>query len=408
LDKIKILFVSNSGYPSPNVGGSNKIIYEVLRHLDYSRYKTSFFSYDLKADYALSDELNIDQRVRVSLKRRTGKKMYESFFPYRKITSSILYLKYYFRKRDKYFFKHQKYFESFNVIHAHDSLPGYFFKGLVKPKKILTIHSKGSVVSEMKENLPKTQFYKKLLDDFEGKEKLAFDNADVVTFPSKVARDMFLSDLRIGSEALEKTTIIHNGIDINYVDQIESRDIFYRYNIDEGIYDLILLNVAAHIKPKNIDLILAAVKMLKVDYGRKVLFINAGIGYLTEQLKSITKDLDLNENVKLLGPIPNEDIIRFMKKCDIFIMPSERVVYDIVILEALACGIPVIASNEEGNKEIINNEVNGLLLEYLTPSEIVNKVLICLSNPLPPKSKQIKFGNSIEHMMDKYKEIYET
>ena len=54
----KILFTSLTGYPNPNTGGPNKIIFEILKKLDYARYSPSFFSYDAKIEYKSPEDLN--------------------------------------------------------------------------------------------------------------------------------------------------------------------------------------------------------------------------------------------------------------------------------------------------------------------------------------------------------------
>jgi len=64
-----------------------------------------------------------------------------------------------------------------------------------------------------------------------------------------------------------------------------------------------------------------------------------------------------------------------MRVCDFLIMPSERVVFDMVILEALASGLCVIASEEGGNIEIIQEGINGYFIKDFTSSEILAKII---------------------------------
>lgn len=403
----KILFVASSGYPNPNVGGSNKIIYEILKNIDYSKWKPSFFSYDLKSNYSTTKDLDIDQSKKVSLKRRIGNTLYNNFIPYKIVTSSDFYLKYHFNKREKYFIKHKEFFESFDIIHLHDSNISHYFNEINKPFKVLTIHSKGTRASESAE----TNFYGNLFVEsfvkFKNQEKIGFQTVDAITFPSISSREMFLQDLNITSNDNQIVRIINNGIDCEYITNVEKTNIFERYEIIDKMFELKLLNVAAHINPKNLDLIIKTVNELKRSHGKNVLFINIGVGYLTGYLKSLVNKLDLVNDVKFLGAISNKDVIKLMKSCDILIMPSEKVVFDMVILEALATGITIIASNQGGNREVIINNQNGYLIDDLNPETIALKILSADKQKIKENaiSTSKRFDSKI--MIRKYEALYD-
>lgn len=396
---IKILFIAYSGYPNPNIGGSNKIIYEILKHLDYSEFSPSFFSYDALIEYKSSEDLANDQKVKTFLKRRTGKKLYEKLSFYRYITSSSSYLKIYFIKRDRFFKKHKTYFKKFDIIHIHNSLVAYYFKTINNPKKILTVHSKGAVVSEMNEQLQSSSF-ENILMEFKDRERIAFKNMDLITFPSNAAKKMYLKDLNLNEK--ENTKIIYNGVDIEYIKNIQPDQILNKYEIIKKDYEGIILNIANHVRAKNIDTLIKAVKILKEDHNKSFLLINAGVGYLTDELKSLAVKLNISSQVKFLGQIPNNDVIRLMKVCDYLIMPSTRVVFDMVILEALAAGITVIASNEGGNKEIIKNGENGHLIGEISEKEISS----CIVEKPSMKLNNQKDILPIEDMVNNYSKLY--
>ena len=397
---IKILFIAYSGYPNPNIGGSNKIIYEILKRLDYSKFNPSFFSYDALIEYKSSKDLVSDQKVKTFLKRRTGKKLYEKFSLYRYFTSSPLYLRIYFYKKDRFFKKHRTYFNKFDIIHIHNSLAAYYFIKINKPKKILTVHSKGAVVSEMNEQLH-SNYLKSLLNEFRDRERTAYNRMDLITFPSNAAKKMYLKDLNLIEK--DNINIIYNGIDKDYIKNIQPDKIFNKYKIIKKDYEGIILNIANHVRAKNIDNLIKSVKILKEDYNRSFLLINAGVGYLTDELKTLASDLQVSSQVKFLGQIPNEDVIRLMKVCNYLIMPSTKIVFDMVILEALATGITVIASNEGGNKEIIKDGENGYLIEDKSGNEVINIILDKKKINANLKSKFI-----VNEMVSKYLELYLT
>ena len=398
---IKILFVAYSGYPNPNTGGSNKIIYEILKRLDYSKYSPSFFSYDALIEYNSSAELESDQKPKTFLKRRTGQKLYEKCSIYRYFTSSPLYLRIHFSKKDRFFHKHKKYFNKFDIIHIHNSLAAYYFIKLTKPKKILTVHSKGAIVSEMKEEKC-LQNLERLFNEFRNRERIAYHSMDLITFPSNAAMQMYLKDLNLNKK--NNICIIYNGIDLDYISNIHSDQILDRYEIIEKDYEGIILNVANHVREKNIDKLIKSIKILKENYNKSFLLVNAGVGYLTDELMKLASELKVSPQVKFLGQIPNVDVIRLMKVCDYFIMPSTNVVFDLVILEALAAGITILASSEGGNKEIIIDEKNGYLIEDISETNISRYII---------ENKIIKSNNSnniplIVDMVNNYCMLYKN
>ena len=208
-------------------------------------------------------------------------------------------------------------------------------------------------------------------------ENEAISEADVITFPSYAALELFKSKKSIIEE---KTKVIYNGIDLDLIQKINSPVSFEKiFRINTKPY-VKILNISDHIEPKNIELILLALYELIKNLKLKVLFINVGKGPLTKKYLSLVKEFNISGNVKFLGKIRNEDAITLMKDADYLLQPSKRVIFDYVILEALACGTTVIASNEGGNKEIISDFQNGYLLKEYSVNEIIK--IISQSNKI--------------------------
>jgi glycosyltransferase involved in cell wall biosynthesis len=189
---------------------------------------------------------------------------------------------------------------------------------------------------------------------------------------------------------------------LDYINNILPEQILNKYGIVKIKYDGLILNVGSHIKVRNIDILIQTIKYLKDIYNKNYLLINAGTGYLTSQLQKLVEELKVNSQVKFLGQIPNKDVIRLMKACDLFIMPSERVIFDMVILEALSSGIKVIASADGGNKEIIKDGENGYLIDNISPQSIANIVISNLSLNRFNQNKLI----TIKEMIKDYIDIY--
>lgn len=88
-----------------------------------------------------------------------------------------------------------------------------------------------------------------------------------------------------------------------------------------------------------------------------------GEEYLEEELKKYIENKSIDNNVKMLGRI--DDISKFYELIDVFILPSiEPEPFGLVVIEAMSCGIPVIATNHGGPCEIINSGYDGYLADY--------------------------------------------
>jgi glycosyltransferase involved in cell wall biosynthesis len=122
------------------------------------------------------------------------------------------------------------------------------------------------------------------------------------------------------------------------------------------------------------DLIEAISKIKKED----IYYLIAGEGDLRNELLAKIENLRLESKIQLLGR--QEDIIRFFKVIDIFILPSKWEAFGNVIIEAGCSGLPVIASNVGGIKEIIINNNDGLLFESGNVLDLVSKIEYLIDN----------------------------
>jgi glycosyltransferase involved in cell wall biosynthesis len=93
-----------------------------------------------------------------------------------------------------------------------------------------------------------------------------------------------------------------------------------------------------------------------------VKFKIGGDGYLKKELHELAAKLGIMELIEWTGYIPRDNAPAFFNSSDVFVLPSRSESFGIVYIEALACGLPVIATRCGGPEEIVN-ERNGLLTE---------------------------------------------
>jgi len=180
--------------------------------------------------------------------------------------------------------------------------------------------------------------------------------------------------------------------------------------------DIKVLYVGVIDKRKGLDNLLPAFKSLAEQYPQSVLFLVGPknredyYDHFYNSMKEITADLEKQHRVVFIKYTDN--IVSCYRAADVFVLPSRQEGMPNVILEAMACGLPVIGTNISGSEDLIENQING----YLVNCEDQNALAKALQNLLSNKEKRDKMGQesikriekkyALYHIADKYIELY--
>jgi glycosyltransferase involved in cell wall biosynthesis len=141
-----------------------------------------------------------------------------------------------------------------------------------------------------------------------------------------------------------------------------------------GLFDYSILYMGRVAPEKKIDITVRAVAKL-VKENPKIGFVIAGTGSQVEELKNLSKELGIENNVKFLGYLKTVDeMVDLYNGSDLFVIPSIAETQSIVMMQAMACKIPVIAARAWGLAEYVN-EKNGYLIEPDNIDELAEKIL---------------------------------
>lgn len=97
------------------------------------------------------------------------------------------------------------------------------------------------------------------------------------------------------------------------------------------------------------------------------------------ELQAMVSELELDSDITFL--INRTDVAQVLATADLFVLPSRFEGLGLAVLEAMAAGLPVIASNTDGPKELIEHEVNGLLFENESPNHLFEQIQFIYKNP---------------------------
>ncbi|PJA95622.1 MAG: hypothetical protein CO129_10800 [Ignavibacteriales bacterium CG_4_9_14_3_um_filter_34_10] len=395
----KIIYTALSGIPSDNSGGPNKVINQIINKIDLSKYRAYYLS---KNSFYEINNLVFPFSSLKQIKNDLTTSLFSKSVLYQKICTSSAYLKYFFSQSiDKISPRLNS--EEWDIIHSHD-VRCLFGINQKKSKIILSIHSKGSIVNDMSQLYGFRNSLLKIYNDFKYNEIKSLEISDVVTFPSKAALELFFCDIKNDS-FMTKVEVVYNGIDIEKINHIKIDENFLtKWKWLEN-YENRILTVGSHIKVKNIDKILMVLNELNKMKAGKYFLVSVGSGPLTKDLKKLTDDLKVSDYVLFIDFLQNDEILKLMKYCNIYISLSERVIFDLVILEALACGMNVFASDDGGNREIVDNS-NGYLI---AENSLKNIAELIFNSKLDysTKARDSVKKYDIFNVINKYIELYD-
>ena len=204
-----------------------------------------------------------------------------------------------------------------------------------------------------------------------------------------------------------KVILVYNAIDVGKFNPETERK--FKPN------RVVIGNVARFVpEKKGQNILLKAVALLQKKYPDIQCYFAGGpdIDHQSAfiQFKNEVHSLKLDQNIHLLGNI--EDVTAFLKKIDIFVLPSQSEGFGISLVEAMAMEIPCIASNLYGPVEVLENGKRGILFEVENITELTKKIDIMIKNY--PEYKKIAKENrlyvqqrfGIKTMTDKLIAIY--
>ena len=143
--------------------------------------------------------------------------------------------------------------------------------------------------------------------------------------------------------------------------------------------DVLLIGIVAQLIPrKGHDVLLGILPELVDRYPRlKVLFL--GQGRQAAKLRRQIGEFDLNARVKLLGF--RDDLPCLLPALDLLVHPARREGMGVAVLQAMSAGVPVVASSVGGIIDVIQNEVQGLLVEPDNPTALAAALQRLLADP---------------------------
>lgn len=199
-----------------------------------------------------------------------------------------------------------------------------------------------------------------------GKKKRPFILSLAIQLSTKIVcvSDTFYREMLSSYSAdKDKFVMIPNGVDSEYL------------NIEHPIDDpsIVLTTVGNLNVKKGVHVIIEALALL-CDSGKQIVLHVVGDGPEKKRLRILSESLGVADNVNFVGSVPHSEITQYLKKTNIFVFASYSEGRANVLLEAMASGLPIVASDIEANQELIKHRDNGYLFETGEPLDLADKL----------------------------------
>ena len=238
--------------------------------------------------------------------------------------------------------------------------------------------------------------------------KLNLNTADKIIAISQATKNYVL---RLGAKP-SKVKVVYNGVDLKRFRSIDGKrqEIRKKLGIPNNV--VVVLTVRRLVYKNGVDTLLDCAN-IAVKKNPKIVFLVVGKGPDLESVKLQIAQRGMESNFKLAGFVSDEDLPSYYNAADLFVLPSKSGEgLPLVALEAMACGLPVVATDVGGIKEILLREY-GKLVPPNEPQLLAASVLDFAGVDFSPRRGELRarveekfsWESNVERLMEIYEEL---
>ena len=272
-----------------------------------------------------------------------------------------------------------------DIIHANLPLvPSFAIPNNASKALVCAVHStwKGEAIVTRQSNPTELNPNEKMMLRFNRVlrryETQLMKRSDALIAVSKYTVDE-LTDL-YGIEE-DKIHVIYNGVDIDkFKPRPDRMELRREFGLEED--KKVVLFVGRLYHRKGLEILLRSIPPVLQEY-KDVKFAISGTGFKQkeESLRSLAKELNIEDQVTFLGYVPDEKLPSLYSASDIFVLPAIYENFPFAILEAQATALPVISTKVGGIPEFLVDNENGFVIDPGDSTQLTQKVLTLLQDP---------------------------
>jgi len=250
-----------------------------------------------------------------------------------------------------------------DIIHLQSTIPLFSLFGIYIVEKypvLLTLH--GYIKEENKFHFGIEKIFNRFFS-------VPLERLALLKIPYIITVCPQIKDL-IRKFTNSKIFVVPNGIDLEYIQKIQPTK---KFNYPTIFY------IGVINKRKGVHDLIRAIPLVKNKVRNVKLYI-AGNGPYLNKLKQLIRDLNLGENVTFLGFVSDNEKFAYMKSTDVFVLPTYWESFPFVVIEAMACGKPIITTDVGGNSLAVTDKVNGYLIKPGDWQKLAEKIIYIFNN----------------------------
>lgn len=295
--------------------------------------------------------------------------------------------------------------KSSKIVHAH----GHPYLTSLVAGKLAKMYSKPFVLTQHNTFIE----YNSIFDDIErlndltvGKQTLK--DADKIIAVSNATKDYVLS---LGAKP-QKVKVLHNGVDLVKFRPLAGKREEMRKKLGIPQNAIVVLTVRRLVYKNGVDTLIDTAN-IAVKKNPRIVFLAVGKGPDSDSVKLRIQQLGIEGNFKLAGFVSDEDLPFYYNTADLFVLPSKSGEgLPLVALEAMACALPVIATNVGGIKEILMDDY-GKLVPPNQPELLAKAILEFAAVDFSPRKKELRammeekfsWDANVERLVEIYEEL---
>ncbi len=195
-----------------------------------------------------------------------------------------------------------------------------------------------------------------------------YGKSEVLIYPSEMARTL----LEKLNNKNHPSVVISNGIDLKEFKPMAIGDFYERFNIPPE--KVKLLFVGRLFPEKSIDTLIKAIPYIIKKYPDIHVMLVGG-GHQRSKLEKLAENLGVDKYITFLGLVSEEDKILAYNACDIFVLPSLAELEGMVVLEAMACGKPILVADAKMSASRYFVDGNGFLFKAKDHEDLARQAL---------------------------------
>lgn len=344
--------------------------------------------------YLLAKYLPAD-KYKITLACASNKKLNSWCKQFLDIGANVLRLKVFHKHDPRHYLYLRKILPRFDLMHMHVWNPGSCRYGFLAARGlplVITEHD------PFRLNRLKTWIKRKLIS-----------RAAAIITTSKAAKELVVLH---HPHVADRVCIVNNGIDMEAWRAeavLENKNEFRRTHFNAAPLDKVIICVAELHERKGQKYLIDAFKRIADELpNAKLVFV--GDGLRKKYYEKLSRPL-LENRILFLGR--KRDVAKCMAAADLFVLPSIREAFGLVLLEAAIAGVPIIATRVGGIPEIIENGVSGLLVPSENPDELAKNMARVLNDDMlgfalkKAAKDRVETCFGVQEMANKTAEIYD-